>query len=398
MKIKSIATGIITVALAVDILGGYQFNRLISYIIIFICFFFIYSLSKNTLLDLIRGIQIVSPIIIYFLFLLIGSLWALYPTQTIYYITTDLIFVFYSFIFVQFYRLQGIDGVHVICRNIVILSLLGTIGQLIFFRDLTRIGAGTPFLAVVIPFIVKDSSLSKKHSFFLITLAVCILLISMSRIVIIVALINYLLVIFLSENSFRQKVGKILKMFLVLGFITSIILAVPFTRIFLFKTIIRFTGINLITGNDFLVVEDPDVLRISLILEATKLYPSYWFQGMGYMNFMQWFGENFNITYESFDSKKEIVGSNLHNSYQTWALEGGIFCLLIVLIIFLKFYKICYEAYMKNTNKHFSILLISSLSSLLLFAFFHQLHQALVFYMILTFGFSLQIKNVSLNR
>jgi len=397
MKINSIAIGIITLALAVDILGGYQFNRLISYIIILICFFLIYSISKNSLLDFIKGIHIILPIIIYFLFLLIGSFWALYPKQTIYYITTDLIFVFYSLIFVQFYRLLGADGVHVICRNIVILSLLGTIGQLIFLRDLTRIGAGIPFLAVVIPFIIKDSSLSKKKSFFLVTSAVCLLLISMSRIVIIVALVNYLLMIFLFEKGFRQKVAEVLKMFFVLGFMVLIVLAFPFTRIFLLKTIIRFTGIDLISGNDFLVVEESDLLRISLFQEATKLYPSYWFQGMGYMNFMQWFGENFNVTYESFDTKKEIVGSNLHNSFQTWALEGGVFCLFIVLIIFLKFYRVCYKACIKNANKYFSILLISSLTSLLLFAFFHQLHQALVFYMILTFGFSLRIKSVRFN-
>jgi hypothetical protein len=397
MKIKSIAIGIITLALAVDILGGYQYNRLISYIIILTCLFLIYLISKNSLLDFIKGIHIILPIIIYFLFLLIGSLWALYPAQTIYYVTTDLIFVIYSLIFVQFYRLLGTDGVHVICRNIVILSLLGTIVQLYFLRDLTRIGAGTPFLAVVIPFIINDSSLSKKKSFFLITSAVCILLISMSRTVIIVALVNYLLVIFLYEKRFREKLAKVFKLFLVLGFVILIVLAFPFTRIFLLKTIIRFAGIDLISGNDFLVVEETDLLRISLLQEANKLYPSYWFQGMGYMNFMQWFGENFNITYVSFDTKKEIIGSNLHNSFQSWALEGGVFCLLIVLIIFLKFYRLCYKDYMKNINKYFSILLISSLSSLLLFGFFHQLHQALVFYMILTFGFSLRSKSVSFN-
>jgi hypothetical protein len=397
MKIKLVATGIVTLALAIDILGFYQINRSICYIVILFCFFAIYSLSKTAFIDFLKGIQIIFPIVIYFFFLLFGSFWALYPTQTVYYFLTDIIFVFYSLIFIQFLQIVGFDGVFVICRNIVMLCLIGTIGQLIFFDDFTRIGAGTPFLAVVIPFILKDPSLPKKKIFFLITCATCILVISMSRVVIIVALVNYLLVIFFIEKSLWHRLAKVFKTILYLGIIFSIVLLIPYTRLFLLKTFIRFSGFDIVPGNEFLAVEDSDLLRISLSLEAAKLYPSYWFQGMGYMNFMQWYGENFNITYESFDGKKEIVGSNLHSSFETWALEGGVFCLFIIFIVFFKFYRICYIAYIKNINKEYSVLLISSLSSLFLFAFFHQLHQALVFYMILAFGFSLQLKRSSLN-
>jgi hypothetical protein len=391
LKIKSILLASILLIIAINVFGGYQYNRTISYILNFLIFFIGFGFSKNPIQDLLMSIRLSIPLAVYFLFLIITSFWALYPFQTLYYAFNDFMFYFQSLLFIHFARTCGIEYIYKSIKGIVIICLFATIIQLIFYPDSTRLGAGGAFLSITIPFLINDISINNRIRLLLISIVAMLLLISMSRTIIVVAVINILLVLFFLENEIKKKFTSIL--LFIVGFlvIITLLLIFPATSGFVLKTLVRFSGYDLNSNDSFLQVEEEDLLRISLTEQAFFLYPQYWFQGMGYMNFMQWYGTQFDLFYTSFDGNKEIVGSNLHNSFQTWALEGGVFCLIIVLLLFIVFFRRvtqlknkCISVYCRNQYRIISF----SLISFTIFGLFHQLHQSLVFFFILSIGLS----------
>lgn len=377
--------------IALDVLGLYRYGRAIAYMAIGIMTALIFVLSFKGIQKLINSLLLLWPLCIYFLYLIFSSLWALYPFQTLYYSFGDLIFLVNSVVIVRFFQVYKVEGVYQLFHLITWMCILGTISQILINPDLTRLGVGSIFLAISLPFIYRNSNFSKKYIYFLLTISVALLLVSMSRTVIIVGFLNFLLSIIFLEPGLANKFKRVFTLFFFTSMLAGLLVLIPDTRYFFLKTLVRFFNIDLYSINEMLIAEGEDYLRISLIEEAGRLYPSYWFQGMGYMNFMQWYGENFNITYESFDGKKEIVGSNLHNSFQTWALEGGLFCLFIIGFLFFIFFRNCLSG-LKSADLEIQkakLLLLSSMLSLFVFAFFHQLHQSLVFFIILSLGLTI---------
>jgi O-antigen ligase len=112
------------------------------------------------------------------------------------------------------------------------------------------------------------------------------------------------------------------------------------------------------------------------------------------MNFEPWFGHEYNYSQKT-ASGKEVVGVTLHNTYQTWALEGGVPCLLISVYLLWKYFNILVTRIRRsidNTEKSYYKLLIISMCCLLLEGLFHQIHQTPVFFILIGIVYALELK------
>jgi O-antigen ligase len=168
---------------------------------------------------------------------------------------------------------------------------------------------------------------------------------------------------------------------------------IPYVRQVFILFIFKFSGLDLGYTSRILVLQEDD-LRTSIFNEALNVYYEYWFQGMGYMNFMKWYGEKFGIS-ELTANGTEIVGMNLHNSFQTWALEGGIFAIIIIIYIMYVYikrsiYKI--KISQNQFEKNFHTVGLINIVSFIIFASYHQLHQNIIFFILL--GIVLKRKSV----
>lgn len=141
-------------------------------------------------------------------------------------------------------------------------------------------------------------------------------------------------------------------------------------------------------------VHSGDHVRAYLNSEAVMLLQESKFLGIGYMNFYEY--SKIDPRFQSF---LESVGAttnqgvNLHNSYMTWSLEGGV--LVIAAVTLILGYS-CYNlATIYKINNRWGAVLGSSFFSLLVFGLMHQVHMTPEFWgaIGLIAGFSSSLKS-----
>lgn len=140
-----------------------------------------------------------------------------------------------------------------------------------------------------------------------------------------------------------------------------------------------------------LVGERSDPQREYIHNLSVSLLPEHWISGMGYMNFFALTESEATVIYQIDRFGESTYGTNLHNSYMTWALEGGLLVCSIVALIFwraggrLRF--------IWNDDRNMGVLLAAWCAAALLFGWFHQLHSSVQFWSILgiIFGYRDQL-------
>lgn len=140
-----------------------------------------------------------------------------------------------------------------------------------------------------------------------------------------------------------------------------------------------------------LVGERTDAVRSRVYDLSFDLLPDYWPWGMGYMNFYA-LTEGESTAIYDFDRFGEAVyGINLHNSYMTWALEGGLLVCLVVVVMFWRAGS--RVRWIWKRERHVGVLLIAWCAAALLLGWFHQLHSTVQFWSILgvIFGYRDQL-------
>ena len=165
------------------------------------------------------------------------------------------------------------------------------------------------------------------------------------------------------------------------------------------KTIARTTYQDVMVSDQVIEAERPDLIRWTIYYDALSLYETNWLFGIGYMNFMPWFGDMYNFESETAGGK-EIIGMNLHSTFQTLALEGGLPCVGIVTFLLWKYFSILRRRIKQSKiylEKLYYKMFIIGMICLLVEGMFHQIHQTPMLFMFLGIVYALDDKDKYFN-
>jgi hypothetical protein len=335
-------------------------------------------------------------IIIYYLYLLLTAMWAEYPDVTIWYVLTESINII---IFALFYLLSmnfEPDRIINFFVNLLLPAILIYLITYMIDPEAQRLGG---YVLVFLPFVLLFCTMRLIQSFsirHLVFIAACLLMLvaSMSRAPLLIAGLG-LLLMYVTITKHWSTRCKLVAVFMSTGFVLIIafLLFQPI-RLIVAKAIVRITYQDMVVDDEIIEAEMPDTLRWSIYDDAVMLYKDKWLFGMGYMNFMPWHGDMYNFSLTDVRGK-ETVGMNLHNTFQTWALEGGLPCLGIATLLLWKYFSILRKRIRQSKNvleKSYYKLFVIVMICLLVQGVFHQIHQAPIFYIFLGIVYSLDCK------
>lgn len=336
-------------------------------------------------------------ILIYYLYLLLTAMWAEYPDITIWYSLTESIYII---IFALFYLLSmnfKPDRIINFFVNLMPPTILIYLIIYIIDPEAGRLGGYT---LVFLPFVLLFCTLRLIQSFSIrnvvfITAGLLMLVMGKSRTPLLIIGLGLLLIFVTITKRWRTR-RKLVAVFMsiVLVLIIAFLSFQPI-RLSVATTISRIIYQDVVVGDQVIEAEKPDALRWSIYDNARSLYKTNWLLGMGYMNFMPWYGDMYNYSFMTAKGK-EIRGMNLHNVYQTWALEGGLPCLGIVTLLLWKYFNILRRRIRQSKNdleRSYCKLFVIGMVCLLVEGLFHQIHQAPVFFIFLGIVYALDVKN-----
>jgi len=329
----------------------------------------------------------------YYLYLLLTSLWAQYPATTIWSVATEaiyiIIFALFYFISVKFTPERIVDFFANLLPPAVVIFIIDYVVN----PEASRHGG---YVLVLLPFILLFCTfrLIQNHSLknvAFVTASLLMLVLGVSRTPLLIAGFGLFLIFFTMLDTRKRRLKFVLISLVVIAMASITVLAIPQLKVNVAKTISRITYQDIAIDSNLIEAERPDVLRWLIHAEAISLYKDNSIMGIGYMNFMPWFGDKYNIVTESGDGK-QIVGMNLHNTYQTWLLEGGAPCVILVSILIWRYFKTIRQMIKKCTDNYYKSyckLLAISMICVLIEGVFHQIHQAPVFFMLIGLVYAL---------
>lgn len=385
MKILDKIISIMWVGMHVIYIYAYSFSNFPNQI--YWIYIFIFFLASNLIILLnLRKIMFIFKPIWYFLLYILGyymvSMWELYPGQSIKFIPTQFIQVFLILIFSYVGLLLNRRVIVSVNIYLSYLIIVWTIIQLTFFKnDFSRYGYGS-LAMVVVPFLIAHKR------YIILTEVIFTMLISQSITTLIASFISissYLLIYYnLNILKAYKDNSKFIKIFL--------ISCVAFYQ--LFDNYIKNTFSKIL--NTGLSVSGTDDLRSYIVENSWRLLLDSHGLGIGYWNFYAWSAENSDFFIID-RLGVTIYGENLHNTYMTWALEGGI--LVLLPIAFLLVSCVLKIHYIYLIDKKFGSIFYSIFISILIFGVAHQLHELPQFWgtIGLVYGVANRINKINLS-
>jgi hypothetical protein len=357
-----------------------------------VCFVTVFLLCAGVLKT--RGLaKGTGVLLIYYLYLLLTATWAEYPSVTIWYVATESIFIF---VFSLFYLLSmnfKPDRIIDFFVNLVPAAIIIFLGTYIKDPEATRLGG---YVLVLLPFVLFFCTLrliqsSSFQNVAFVTACLLMLVISMSRTPLLIAGMGLLLIFVKITTGWRAR-RKFVEVLLIIGVLVVVtILAVPQLELYTARALARITYQDVVVGDQLIEAEMSDAVRWTIFADALSLYETNWLLGMGYMNFMPWYGDLYNFSFENARGE-ETVGMNLHNTFQTWALEGGLPCIAMVTFLLWKYFRILRKRISQSNNepeKAYYKLFVIGMICLLWAGLFQQIHQTPVFFAFLGIVYAL---------
>lgn len=132
--------------------------------------------------------------------------------------------------------------------------------------------------------------------------------------------------------------------------------------------------------------ESEDGSRAAIAVYSVSLLIEHFPRGIGLGGFS--FLSRDVIPYETTTARGDtVIGANLHNTFMTWALEGGAPVLIIVAILFWQLFMVIYRFWKRHATRMLSATLLVWLASGVLFGMFHQWHNSGTFWVLFGFAF-----------
>jgi hypothetical protein len=257
--------------------------------------------------------------------------------------------------------------------------------------EFQRLGGHT---IVFLPFIFLFCAARIIQSFSIITfilMASCLLMlvISLSRTPLLISVVGFFLILSTTPKRSRLKIFALI--FSIFFTIALTIISFQPLKLLAARSFSRITYQDVTVGDQVIDAEMPDIIRWTIHKDSLSLYKSNWIFGIGYMNFMPWFGDEYN--YSKINTRgKEVVGMNLHNTFMTWALEGGIPCVAIIFLILWKYFRILNKRIKQSEDiyeRSYYKLLAISMICIFIRGLFHQIHQDPLFYIFIGIVYAL---------
>jgi hypothetical protein len=324
-----------------------------------------------------RGlVELVSLIALYILTFFIGSFWELYPGTALGWLRFDIVQIPVAINFYVLGRVFDQERIIEALHWLGVVVVLLTIPQLFLGGDLARFGYGVQLMLCL-----PASMALRKYWFVAIALAV--MFASLHKTSLAGAILGIgLAFLFMKHPKERMSVQShylraaysVVALFALFGAVIALTTQIA-------EMVGRFLPESL-TG-DFLGVqvigEQVDIARVLVTSESFNLLPKYAIQGMGYMNFAVFLGlESGHV--ETTRLGQEFLGINLHNSYMTWILEGGLLVTGAVIFLFIRTGKRMRWLWRSSEFHNFGVLTVGWAAACLLLAGFQQLHFLMQFW------------------
>ena len=164
------------------------------------------------------------------------------------------------------------------------------------------------------------------------------------------------------------------------GLAIQLLLAMPEGRWHLVTMISRLTGMPVEVAGTYIVYEGPDWVRAGLTEEFWRLFWEFQPFGIGYFGFM------------SYSAAHGMPVASLHNMYQAWWLEGGVFGFALGCGMLFENVQLLMRAQMAETDardKRTYRAILLGLAGLCAIGVYHQMHQNPVLFALMGTSFGL---------
>jgi hypothetical protein len=320
------------------------------------------------------------PVLAYFSYLAVTSLWASYPEVTLTWVAIDSI----ELPVVALFYLWALNSPpRQLCWSMVALAYLCipiTVVLHVVDPEAERFGyRALGILPMLVPFCWM---LWRRERSVVAVLGIAsilaMLLVSRSRTPLGAAVVGLLLCVWSTSTSRREFLRRGLLASAGVTVLAGLLFALPITRALMASTVSRLTYLDVDLGDTMIEAEAVDEVRWNVFFNGLALWWEHQPLGMGYMNFMAWFEVNFGNAMP------------LHNSLQTWALEGGLPCLAIVGWMLLRYFRVLAQP-LGETDCDARILasaLRNAMVITLLTGLFHHPQQAPMLFALLGMGYA----------
>ena len=328
----------------------------------------------------------VAPLVVYFVYLYIAAGWSEYAAEARWWAAADSIGIF---VFAMFWVAARNNVPGDITQSFVRVMLLGIVALVVTYEPspyATRFGGYTiPFIPSALPFIwaVLVSRVKRAPAALALLAGLTILLISRSRSPLFTAVIILGLTMLLIGRSVTQR----LKLGLALAISTVVVLALLMayqpTRFFLFTFYSRITQKDVLTSDIYIAAEPEDPTRRNLKELVRDNVVQVQPFGAGYMTTQRYYER---LYWQPFA---------LHSIYETWAFEGGLFCVVIVAVILLRHIRgLAFARRFAMTRNEVVLARAIELATLaaLLMGLFHQMHHGPILYALLGLALGLRAR------
>lgn len=333
----------------------------------------------------IRGLALdVSPLAAYYVYLYIAASWSQYGGEARWWAAVDSIGIA---VFIVFWIAARNNPAGVVIESFVRVPLLMAVVLYLMYDQTgtaTRFGGYTlSYIPAALPFIWTALVRRTRRLATTGALVIClsVLLLSRSRSPLFAGVIVLGLAMLLIGHSLRQRIKWAMVAFIVVAALGAIMYAMQPTRYILLSFAARITGKDVLTTEFYIPGEPRDPVREnlnSLVRDNIMQVQPF---GAGYMVTQRLFERAYTDPY------------SLHSIYETWAFEGGIFCVVIVAVMFLRHLRGLSFARRFATTQDEVLLarcLHLGLLATLLMGLFHQMHQGPVLYSL--FGLALGLR------
>jgi hypothetical protein len=338
----------------------------------------------------IRGmLRDLWPLFLYFAYLLVASTQAEYASEARYWSFADSIGFLVACVF--WVAVRNNEPAAIRAGFIYVSIIAAPVAILVYrsFPEASRLGGyALPFYPIAVPFLWAEIIGGKRRRVALLALTIVLgmLFVSRSRTPLVAALIVLAFCFLFIGRSVAQRVKLGLLLAVIITSLFVALMSFSVTRITVLTFVARVTHEDIVTAEVYIPGEpyDPTRERLDSLVVAG-------------IRDVQPFGYGYNTTGFLFERSFGYF-TPLHNIYQIWIFEGGVFCALIMLGVLIRHVAALRRARMRAPDQEHEILarcLMFSTLGMLLFGIFHQMHQGPLFYAVLGMALGLRQRAVS---
>lgn len=329
------------------------------------------------------------PLLLYFAYLVVAAAQADYAAEARYWALVDSIGFPVACVFWVAARNTEPAALR---SGFIYVSLIAAPVAVLVYRwsvEASRLGGyALSFYPLAIPFLWAEIIVGRRRRLALLALTIVLtmLFLSRSRTPLGVGLIVLGLSFVWIGRSVTQrlKLGMVMFVIVVTMFVT--LMSFRETRVALLTFVARITQEDIVLGDIYIPSEPYDATRENLDTMVRNG-----------LRDAQPFGTGYNTTAYYYERAYGYFFS-LHNIYQVWAYEGGVFCVLIVTVVLVRHAVALKQAHARAPSAD-SMLLARCLSlatiAMLAIGLFHQMHHGPMFYAVLGMALGLRQRVMS---